>query len=339
MSMDLVVKITGDVIDSNFDDYRNQWNRALQDVNLNPATDNEFADAKEFVKTCQSAEDAIGQAMEKALSNTSDIKTLFDGMSSISAKIKEVRLSLNKTIQEEESSRKKRVVASAIKMVADFIEQREKEQPYLAGHFTVTTEDFVPAIKGKRSIEKIKTAVFDHARFLISTIGDIAQECRLNFERINMAMESDSSYRSLFPDIKELVTKPGGEVLLTIDARILKFKAEAEKNLRIEAEKKASLTHEREPVPVSELVRKGGAVPGAPLYHLQNQGGSPEVRGETVVSNLPPDLPVERSVPKSHFIMTVTFLGEHESVVDIAKKIDREVSAYPEVQSIVLKKN
>lgn len=321
--MELILNINGEVEASNFSEYKTLWLEKLEGVDLAPQTDEEYADAEVFAKSCKAAEDAIKDARERATAEVQDISLLFQEMEEVSVKLRDVRLALNKEVKAEKERKKSEVIADAVSEIDGYITNgvERRHGAYLNGFFRVDHDGFSAAVKGKRSIERIKEAVGAEADRQMQIISD---HCQVGEENFKLITGGEENHIHLFPDINDVLLKPADEVKAMLKGRLAEYQLKLERD-KSEAKKSAEVTTtpaptttaapvtttmQPEPVPQSR--------PGQPVDRVEVHGqGSPDI---------------------DDFVMTVRFMGTAEDVKAIAKQVDETVSQHKEVVSINLKR-
>jgi len=248
MTNDLVVHIDGKIVDSNFSEYKEMVLEMLGKVNLFPATDEEFSEAETLIKKFSAAEKAIDRARKDAMENVEDIERLFQDMTEVADRIREVRLDLNRKVKAEKQRRKNELIGSAVKDILDFIATKVKETPISDGFYSCADDDFAPVVKGKKSLEKISEALEAKKKEIIADIEKKDAVVRENLAKI-LAVEP----ASLFPDVRNIVVKTPTEVDAIIKARVAEHKLEEEilskrKAERAEAEAKRKKEQEESTV-------------------------------------------------------------------------------------------
>ncbi len=95
----LVIKLSGEIQNSNFDEWKNELIQQIRAVNNELKTDSEFALATKSVKQFKAAEKALKEAKQSALEQAADINQLFDAIDAVAEETRQVRLSLERQIK------------------------------------------------------------------------------------------------------------------------------------------------------------------------------------------------------------------------------------------------
>jgi len=322
-NMQLVVRVSGKVTESNFGEYKENILALAGQVNLDPKTDEEFAEAEETIKAFSEAEKAIDDARERAMNETVEIREMFAAMSEVADKLRDIRLDLAKKVKEEKERKKSEALSKGIELVEAHINYLYEKYPFIKiGTFHVCQGDFLPAVKGKKKIETYQAAVDDTAEALIKKFDEVAEHCKKNSETI-LAVDD----QSLFPDFGDLIKQPFDVVSATIKARVAEKKLEEEQRKKQE-EKKVVIPESTTPEPLPGTSLSNEEMLSDKLNHAPIHGY--EKNECSVVDAGHVELP--------EYVMVVGFSGYIENIKKIAKEVDSAVSKHKEVISIVLRK-
>jgi len=327
---DLVVHIDGKIVDSNFSEYKEMALAMLDKVNLSPATDEEFLEAEDLIKKFSAAEKAIDRARKDAMENVEDIERLFQDMTEVADRIREVRLNLNRKVKAEKQRRKNELIEQSVKDVLDFIDIKVKETPISNGFYSCSVDDFAPVVKGKKSLKKISEALEAKKEEIIAGIEKKDAIVKENIVKI-LAVEP----ASLFPDAPNIVTKTPEEVDAIIKARVAENKLEEEILARRREERAAAEARrkkEQEESTASQQVEQEGEQVGTvteePKYKTQGQQPLSVVPGK--------GLEKINSAMTEKFILSVSIVGTVNEAKEIAQALDSAISKYPQVDHINL---
>ncbi len=323
-TMDLVLRVEGKVTESNFHEYKEMILAQVDQVNLDPKTDEEFAEAEETIKRFAEAEKALDEAREKALAETADIRDIFEAMTEVADRLREVRLELNRKVKAAKEERKAKAVADAVARVEDYIRDLYEKYPFIPiGTFHVVPAMISGAGKGKKKAETYIAAIERRADEICKEFDELAELCNVNNKLFDKVGNS-----SLFPDRKELLKKPTDELRAIIGSRIAKHQLELlAREKEEEAERRAKEQEKR----AEKKKMESTVIP--PPQPLEQQA----MPGTTVSEEAVYQDAIEN--PVSHFqlyVMTVKMSGEVEAIKEIAREVDRTVSGHAEVLSISL---
>lgn len=246
-SVELVIRLDGGVQESTFPEYKAQWMAALDQVNLNPKSDQEFADLEKLVKDLKGAEKAIGDAITEAINGNKEVADLLSSVREFQAKTRETRLAGEKVIKNQKEAIKKTLIAGAEEELREYVMQCRAEYSELSDDITLC-DGIGPvreAVKGKRKIDKLQDAV-SNAMELIK--GDIDR--RVEFVLANFELINQCEFQELFPDRNTLAQKNSETVVSEISGRVAKhrlaLKERADKEAEESAKKKEALRKEEE---------------------------------------------------------------------------------------------
>jgi predicted phage-related endonuclease len=225
----LNIEVTGMVTRSNLAEFKQTALSAIQSVNRNLKTDQDFADARKAIKWCEDIESRIKAAKEHALSQTTSIEALFRTLDEITAEAKRVRLDVGKIVDKRNVEVKEEAVAAARKALDAHIADLNGELAPM--RLQPVAADFAGSIKGLRSIASMQDA-------LDTTLANakIAADTQARGIRANLAVfkEKSAGYEALFADLGTLVHKAADDFALVLQARI-----SAEDDARAKREQKA----------------------------------------------------------------------------------------------------
>lgn len=231
----LRIVITGEVSDTNLDDFKEIALTAIRSVNRDLKTDQDFADSAKARKWCEDIESKVDGAKQHALSQTASIDALFRALDEISAEARVVRLDLEKLEKARTAAINTEIVVEATAILGKHIRELSAAMP---GDFMPNVPaDFAGAIKGLRSVSSKRNAV--DAELLRAKIAasDIATRIHANVR----LLDQHPDHAFLFHDRKAIVLKASDDLQALITARIAEHKAaeakrEEEQRERIRAE-------------------------------------------------------------------------------------------------------
>lgn len=212
----LRIKVSGDVIASNLEDFRSVALAAIRGVNRDLKTDKDFADADASIKWCADVESRLAYAKKAVLEDAADVQVIFETLDAISAESRAVRLELEKLTKSRKESIKAEIINECLVETVQHLKDLGISVP-------VERADFSFAVKGKRSIVTMRSAAQDElARWKAEAtmMADLA--------KANQALIDQSSRPDLFADHMTLRNQPTDSVKAVIQSRILASAAIAE---------------------------------------------------------------------------------------------------------------
>ncbi|WP_423196756.1 YqaJ viral recombinase domain-containing protein [Cupriavidus sp. H19C3] len=219
----LHLEMRGEVTASNLVAYRDHAFAVFAEINLEPSTDQEFADADKTAKWCGDIEVRIEAAKEHALSQTSSLDTAFRIMDEVSAEARRVRLNLEKTVKVRKEMIKEQIIRGGRDAFTAHVSGLKAETG--GAWVEMGMPDFAGAAKGKRSVDSIRDAVDT-----LLANAKIAADSAAKRIRTNIAYFDDAikGHEALFADRLGLVVKQLDDLRLVVDTRIAKHKADEE---------------------------------------------------------------------------------------------------------------
>lgn len=226
----LLIEVTGQVTASNLREYKEHAMAAFAGINRNLATDQDFADAEQDVKWCADVESRLAAAKQHALSQTASIDELFRTVDEISAEARRVRLDLEKLVKAEKEARRAEIVRRAHMALNEHVSALNIRigKYYMPG----MAVDFAGAIRGKKSLDSMRSAVNDELARAKIAANEIADRITLNLRTLSEHAE----HASLFPDTATLALKASDDLLATVKSRIADHQAAEAKKAEVAAQ-------------------------------------------------------------------------------------------------------
>lgn len=218
----LLIQVTGAVTASNLPEYKAHALEVFKGINRTLTTDQDFATAESTVKWCADVESRLAAAKEHALSQTATIDELFRTIDDISAEARRTRLELDKLVKARKEEIRGEIVAGGIAALREHIAQLNAAMP--ADYMPQVPADFAGAIKGKRTVDSLRSAVNDEL-------------ARAKIEATNIATRIHANVKTLkasglvVPDAATLVLKAPDDLAAIIATR------KAAEQQRLEAER------------------------------------------------------------------------------------------------------
>lgn len=222
-------KMNGLAIVSNLDEYKVKALELVEQSKKKLETDQDFANAESMVKVFKSAEDKLGLMSQQVLGEVESIDTFVKDLGFISENIRQARIALDKQVKSRKEEIKTELVMKAKTEIQALV--ADMSQKYNVG-FNVK-HDFAAAIKGKRNIESMQSAINDElakAKIALSELKDIAQT---NLDTVNQ----HSEYRFLFNDWGQIAFKAPEDFATLVKLRIAEHKDAEEKRLQADRDR------------------------------------------------------------------------------------------------------
>lgn len=157
----LTIEAKGEVISSNFPAFAEMVRSRLGEINRDLKTDEDFDQADAHAKAIAGAEASLKAAKDKALADAEQLHALFSQIDDLSGDLAAARLDLTKQIAKRKEEVRTELIEEAL---ATFdIDPRDARNKYLTGLQT--------AIKGKRTVESMRTALRIYATTSQAVIG------------------------------------------------------------------------------------------------------------------------------------------------------------------------
>lgn len=228
----LFVQVEGKVLATNLDAFKAAAQTFIDGIKTELVNDQDFADADKMVKFLKDGEERLALAKQQALAQTASIDELFRTVDAISDQMKSKRLALGKLVEAEKVSRRAAIVSEAQQAL---MQHRAALTQRIGGNWLppLNHSVFADAIKGLKSLDSMRDKVAGALANAKIEANEIADRVQINLT----TLEANAEHKMLFPDFAQLITKPNGDFMDTVNARIAAHKAaEAEK---AEATKKA----------------------------------------------------------------------------------------------------
>jgi len=235
----LSVITRGEVVQSNLPQFKQAAIGFIKSVNTDLQTDQDFVNAKAFVKFAQDGEERLEAQKSAILAQTSDIELAIRTIDDVKAELRSKRLEIDKLVKTREQS-----IKIEIKLAgeSDWLKHKTDLQSNIKGiQLIVQDPDLASAMKNKRTIDSLRNAVNTEVANAKIQATQIARNIN---EKLKFMADNAVEYSFLFNDLQTIIYKPLDDLQLIISTRIEQHKkAEAERleqeRLRIAAEEKA----------------------------------------------------------------------------------------------------
>lgn len=178
----LLIQVTGAVTASNLPEFKAHALEVFKGINRTLTTDQDFATAESTVKWCADVESRLAAAKEHALSQTATIDALFKTIDDISAEARRTRLELDKLVKARKEEIRGEIVAGGIADLRKHIDELNAAMP--ADYMPQVPADFAGAIKGKRTVESLRSAVNDELARAKIEASNIATHIHANVKTL-----------------------------------------------------------------------------------------------------------------------------------------------------------
>lgn len=238
---DLILSTESRVLSTNITDFEKQADQFLSTLTVKFETDEDFAAAKEEVKTLKEVEDKIRNSIK--LAQSGEIAKLIESAEKIAEKFREERLKRDKLVKSKESEIKENIVNTAFENISK-VRYGYESDISIALERTMPKQDLLKRLHNatarRSTLATLQKAVQAEENLILA---ELAQEsARLIARRKLLPV----SHEHLFKDWLELITsncdlKPIVEERIEMEerreqARIAQAQAEAEKAKTEEAE-------------------------------------------------------------------------------------------------------
>jgi putative phage-type endonuclease len=256
----LSVQLVGKVTASNLPAYRDSALEFIKAINTDLQTDQDFADAEQTVKFCETAEKNIQVVKDQAIAQTASIDELFRSLDQIADAMRQKRLMLNKLV----TSRKEQIRAGILQAGRNDwnAHVNELNRGLRRVNVTVPAPDFAAAMKGKRTLASLREAVDS---VLTSAKVTATQQSELFASRLAIIDEVAKEHEFLVRDLSSLVAMPTETLSAVIKQRISDHKAvlakrQADVTAVISEPKKEDLQKIADPAPKPSAISSAEAL-------------------------------------------------------------------------------
>lgn len=248
----LSIQLKGEVTLSNLPAFQSAAKTFLAAINTDLKTDDDFATAKAQVRYLKETEVKIEASLDAALAQASSIDEMRRAVLDVKAKIAEVRLKLDRTVETREKEIKADIQREGMQKFRDRIEQLKPLFKEISP--VIPAPDFTSATKNKRTIASLNNAVEAELNRALGVASEIAGKVSANLQRF--AREA-FCHETLFPDLQALIYKDGDVLFPLVRMRIAEHKAREEAKARAEEEER----NKAKPVAVDTPVQIPSVIP------------------------------------------------------------------------------
>ena len=231
---------------SNLPDFATALRTFIARIPAKPDTDQDFANAESACKALKRAEEALTAGEDAALGEMVDFEAMRRQVRDLKELARTTRLATEKLVTARKEQIRGEIVAGGIAAMREHIDGLNARlgKPYMPQ----VAADFAGVIKGKRTVDSLRSAVNDElARAKIESSA-IADRIQINLGTLR---ELASQHAFLFADTAAIVLKQPDDLTMLVKSRIAEHQAgeqarlEAERE-RIRQEEAAKLQREAE---------------------------------------------------------------------------------------------
>lgn len=238
------VQLDGQIaVISNLDKFGTALTEYVENLNLEPETDQEFADLEAACKNLKNAEDALAGAENNALAQIDEVEQMRRTVAQYREVARQARLAGEKAVKAQKQAIKMKIAYEA---KAQFDEHIATLNKALGGNFMpVIPTDFNSAMKNKRTVDSLRAAANDESARARIEANRIANRIEQNLEVLATVA---SAHKFLFADSVQLVQQHEPEALEAIVKNRVREHEESERQReeKIRADEKARLEREAE---------------------------------------------------------------------------------------------
>ncbi|MGF7454325.1 hypothetical protein [Pasteurella bettyae] len=287
--LELILSTESKVLSTNIVEFEKQAEQFLATLTSKFETDDDFAAAKEEVKTLKEVEDKIRAAIKSAQSG--EIVALITSAENIAERFRQERLARDKLVKLKESEIKQNIINGALDEISEIRSKYEssvslaleKTMPKLA-----ITNRLEEATKNKRKLDGLVKSVNAEKTLILA---ELAQESARITARLKMI---PIAYEHLFRDALQLVA--GTDDLEPIIAERVNVEQQREAELKAKAEEEAKVKAE-------------------------SQAIASEMETQSTVEKTP-EIPTALSdEPTFNFEIRIAFTGTQEQAIALARKV------------------
>ena len=310
----LFVEVTGKVVSSNLNVFRDRAIQVFSSINTTLKTDQDFADADKSAKWCKDIEDRLEATKAQALGQTASIDELFRTINAIQEEARQKRLQLEKLVKAEKDSRKTELVVETDR---EYREHLARLNDRLGGNMPAQPIAFGEATKGLKTIASMRDKLGTALAAAKIAANDLADTIEANFKLI----DSDEK-RALVPDLKQICVKAPDDFANLIAQRVSQHQAAVEKRKKEEAEAERIKAESAAAEPAAPAATK--APEPNPALMEKPTANPPAVVQPAAASNDEPLIKLGEICAALGFTVTADFvasLGIHPVKIENAAKL------------------
>lgn len=250
----LAIAIKGEVTLSNLPEFKAAATAYIATISTTFLTDEDFSNGEAAAKFCKEAEESIEQAKKSAIAQAASIDELMRTLDFIKGQLRDKRLIIEKLVSSEKDKRKLIIINDAMSKFAQHMAELSAE--IIPVKITGSTVDFAGAIKGKKTLSSMQSAVSDELARAKIEADVTARDIRTKLVWYN---ETAADYKTLFADLQTIINKPMDDLKILVKSRIAEHKeAEAAREAKIIADANAAAL---EKVRLADLAKEQSSQP------------------------------------------------------------------------------
>lgn len=238
MNFELILSTESKVLSTNIVEFEKQADQFLATLTSKFETDDDFAAAKEEVKTLKEVEDKIRAAIKSAQSG--EIAELIISAESIAERFRQERLTRDKLVKAKEAEVKQGIISAALDEIAE-IRSKYESSVSLALEQTMPkamiAKRIEEATKNKRTIDGTVKSVNAEKTLILA---ELAQESARITSRLKMI---PIAYEHLFRDSLQLVASTDELELIVAERVNAEKQRKAELKSKVEEAKEKAESH------------------------------------------------------------------------------------------------
>lgn len=230
----VVVQVSGSLaITDNLDVFGKALSSFVDNLNLAPKTDQDFANLEAAAKALKKAEDALTSEEDRALAQADGIEALRRTVAQYRELARTTRLRAEKVVKAEKENRRNEIRIAAVEAFRAHIDQINAT---LDGRVRLPdiSIDVAGAMKGKKSIASLEDAANTELARAKIEANKVADLIRINLATLDAGSKG---YEHLFADVQQIVLADNDHLQLLIKSRISEFKAAEQARLAAERER------------------------------------------------------------------------------------------------------
>ena len=276
------MRVEGKLVACNLEKYKPAALAYIAAINTELATDQDFADADADARFCRDSADKLELAIEQAMAKMGDINAAINTVREIAAAFDAKGLALEKLVKARKEDIKLAEVKRGQKALAEHIAALNAAMP--ADYMPTVPADFGAAVKNKRTVDSLRSAVNDELARAKIEASNIATRIHANVKTLEAS-------GLVVTDAAVLVLKAPDDLAAIIATRVAaeqqrqeaeRERIRAEEAARADREARAKLEAEQQAVLIVEPKSTMAEECARPA---ENAANVPLIRGEVGVVN------------------------------------------------------
>lgn len=211
MSVELSLRLKGEVVESNLPEFREFVSERLKEVNTELSTDEDFGQAELDVKALTDLQGGIKTARNKAIEEAGRLTAVLSELDETEEEVRQVRLNLDKAVKGQKAKIKQSIIEESVALFVKGSGLTEARASAVRGLVE-------GAVKGKRTLETMRGA----ADVVIKTkLGEVSR-CR---ELLVAFVDADQARESLISDFNTLLCYDPAALPAELENRIARHEA------------------------------------------------------------------------------------------------------------------